>query len=131
MSHNPVRHLAFVAIEEHAASVDARWRAASGHRTVICLDEALLPVQHARKLFKGDVEIYGLSTLELEPNRIVEEALALTEALFPERVNDPVARVERWMLESLRRWFVYAVHSFRRRIHFSLTCCRLFAAGRE
>ena len=113
MSHKTVRHLAFIATAEHAASVNSRWREAEGSRTVMCLDEALLPVHKARALFSGDVEIEALSALQLDAGAIVEEALKLAEDLFPERPDDPVARVERWALESIRRWLVYAVHSVR------------------
>ena len=113
MSHKTVRHLTFVATAEHAASVDSNWRGAEGSRAVICLDEALLPVHQARSLFSGDVEVGGVSALQLDAGAIVEEALRLAEDLFPERPDDPVARVERWALESIRRWLIHAVHSVR------------------
>ncbi len=111
MTHNTVRHLSFVATAEHAASVDARWREVDGSRAVVSLDEAFLSVNRARDLLSGEVEIVGVSALQLDAGAIVEEALKLAEDLFPERADDPVARVERWMLESVRRWLVYGVHS--------------------
>lgn len=113
MSHNPIRHIAFVATEEQASSVESRLREAGGEQTIICLDEALFPVAKARTLFHDATEIYGLSALQLSGDAIMEEALELTEKLFPERADDPIARVERWMLESIRRWLMYAVHSVR------------------
>ena len=113
MSHNPVRHIAFVATEEQASSVASRISEAGGRQTIICVDEALYPVAKARKLFSDDTEIYGLSALHLSGDAIMEEALELTEKLFPERADDTIARIERWMVESIRRWLVYAVHSVR------------------
>jgi hypothetical protein len=107
------RCLTFVATPVQAASVAERWRRVAGQRTVICLDEATLSVLQARVLFGDEVEVHGLSDMGLQASAIVEEALSLADDLFPEREGDLVARVERWMLESSRRWLLYAVHSVR------------------
>jgi hypothetical protein len=105
--------LSFVTDAAQAASVQDRWKGVSGRLFVVCLDEAVFPPADAAKVFDSTVKIIGLSELGLSPGQIMEEALALADDLFPPADQSGPARVQRWMIESLRRWLLQAVHSVR------------------
>ncbi len=105
--------LTFIANEAQALSVQERRRGDSSRLIVLCLDEALFPPAEAAALLGPGVEVIGLSELGLSPRRIMEEALALADDFFPPGEECGPARVERWLIESIRRWLIYAVHSFR------------------
>src|SRR5712692_4873707 len=106
-------NLTFVSNAAQAASVRDRWHDTPGTRVVVCLDEALFTRGEAVSVFGSDTTIVGRSDLELSPALIFQEALSLAEELFPANDKSWPVRVERWLLESHKRWLIYAVHSLR------------------
>jgi hypothetical protein len=104
-------HLAFVTKRAQAVWLSEHWDQTRGRRVVVCLEEALFPAEEASSVLGPEVETLGLSRLELAPGDVVQLALTLAEEFFPGAERAWPARVERWMIETLRRWLIHGVHS--------------------
>ncbi len=105
--------LAFVSAVEQAHALRQRWDRLAGSRVVVCLDEALFPCAQAAAMFPADVTVVGRSDLGLSAKAVFAEALALATDFYGEREQSWPARVDGWLLESYKRWMIYAVHSIR------------------
>ncbi|HKO45933.1 MAG TPA: hypothetical protein VJU84_21835 [Pyrinomonadaceae bacterium] len=103
--------LSFVCTAAQAISVRDRWGGHPANRTVVCLDEGLFNRDDATALFGPDVTIVGRAELELLAQQIFEQAVSLAEDWFAGANDTWPAKVDEWLMESHKRWLLYAVHS--------------------
>ena len=60
-----------------------------------------------------DVTIVGRAELGLSAQQIFEQAVSLAEDWFGRANNTWPGKVDEWLMESHKRWLLYAVHSLR------------------
>lgn len=104
------RCLSFVCNSDQAISVRDKWGSQS-FRVVVCLDDGLFSTADAALLFGPGVTIVGRSEFGLSAAAIFEQAVKLAEDLHGASDGSWPARVDQWLLESHKRWLIYAVHS--------------------
>lgn len=105
--------LAFVETAEQAESIRALWESCVARRIVICIDEGTFSPAQATEAFGSGVEVIGRSNLNLDPSRIFQEAVAVSDDLFPADDRSWAGRIEYWRLDAHRRWLLFAIHSAR------------------
>lgn len=105
------RCLSFVCNSNQAISVRDRWGSQESFRVVVCLDEGLFNTEDAALLFGPGVTVVGRSEFGLSAAAIYEQAVKLAEDLHVCSDGSWSARVDQWLMESHKRWLIYAVHS--------------------
>ncbi|HEY5884264.1 MAG TPA: hypothetical protein VIT88_06220 [Pyrinomonadaceae bacterium] len=104
-------YLTFVCSTAQAVSVRDKWSANAADRNVVCLDEGLFSRSDAASIFGPDVASVGRSELGLSDQQIFEQAVSLGEDWYRHTDGTWPAKVDEWLLESHKRWLIYAVHS--------------------